>query len=277
MDHDPARTCDRRPRLAEAGYGPVDETATLRANRGWWDGESATYLRQHGTFLGDDRLVWCPEGLDEEDARLLGDVTGLTVLEVGCGAAQGTRWATAQGAHAVGLDLSLGMLQQAGELDARCATTTPVLQADAGRIPLADGSIDLAFSAYGALPFVADVGPVLSEVHRVLRVAGTWVFSVTHPIRWAFPDDPGPEGLTADRSYFDRTPYVERAEDGTVLYAEHHRTLGDWVRALVDAGFVVLDLLEPEWQEGNPHVWGGWSPTRGRLLPGTAIFRCRRR
>jgi predicted dinucleotide-binding enzyme len=61
------------------------------------------------------------------------------------------------------------------------------------------------------------------------------VFSVTHPVRWAFPDDPGPAGLTVDRSYFDRTPYVERDADGTVLYAEHHRTLGERVADLVSA------------------------------------------
>ena len=39
---------------------------------------------------------------------------------------------------------------------------------------------------------------VMREVARVLRPGGRWVFSVTHPMRWAFPDDPGPEGLTVD-------------------------------------------------------------------------------
>jgi SAM-dependent methyltransferase len=264
------------PTVAHAGYSPAGAAETVRANRGWWDQESAAYLVEHGEFLGDDRLVWCPEGLDEDSAGLLGDVAGRRLLEIGCGAAQGARWAAGRGASVVGLDLSRGKLRRGRAIDDRLGTSVPLVQADASVLPLATGSFDLAFSAYGALPFVADVAPVLAEVHRVLRPGGRWVFSVSHPVRWAFPDDPGPGGLVADRSYFDRTPYVERAQDGTVLYAEHHRTLGDWVRALVGAGFAVEDLVEPEWPAQNRQVWGGWSPGRGRILPGTVVFACRR-
>jgi SAM-dependent methyltransferase len=151
-----------------------------------------------------------------------------------------------------------------------------LVQADAGRLPFGDASFDVVCSAYGALPFVADAGAVFAEVARVLRPGGGWVFSVTHPVRWAFPDAPGPAGLVADRPYFDRTPYVERDEDGTPSYVEHHRTMGDTVRALVAAGLDVVDLVEPEWPERNQAEWGGWSPLRGRILPGTAIWVTRR-
>jgi hypothetical protein len=57
-----------------------------------------------------------------------------------------------------------------------------------------------------------------------------------------------------------------------VSYVEHHRTLGDWVSLLADAGFTITRLLEPEWPEGNERVWGGWSGVRGQFTPGTAIF-----
>jgi hypothetical protein len=98
------------------------------------------------------------------------------------------------------------------------------------------------------------------------------VFSVTHPLRWAFPDDPTEHGLTATRSYFDRRPYVETTDDGRVLYAEYHRTVGDHVRDVVAAGLVLDDIVEPEWPAGNANVWGGWGPVRGAYLPGTAVF-----
>jgi hypothetical protein len=74
------------------------------------------------------------------------------------------------------------------------------------------------------------------------------------------------------QSYFDRTPYVEVDEAGEASYVEHHRTLGDRVRELVAAGLVLQDLVEPEWPEGHDREWGQWSPLRGRLMPGTAIF-----
>ena len=98
---------------------------------------------------------------------------------------------------------------------------------------------------------------------------------MTHPVRWGFPDDPGPAGLTAQASYWDETPYVERDDAGAATYVEHHRTLGGDVRALRAAGFALEDLVEPEWPDDLTSTWGGWSPLRGRMLPGTAIYVCR--
>jgi len=265
----PGSPTSRSP-LAAAGYRDVDADASVRANRGWWDQAAPDYLAEHADHLGDRALVWGPEGLREADARLLGDVRGRRVLEVGCGAAQGSRWLADAGADVVGLDLSAGMLAQGRLAD----PGLPLVQADAGRIPLADASVDLAASAYGALPFTAEPERVHAEVARVLRPGGRWVFSLTHPVRWAFPDDPGPAGLTATSSYFDTTPYAETGEDGEVLYAEHHRTLGQRVREVVAAGFCLVDLVEPRWPADREVVWGGWSPLRGRLLPGTAVFVC---
>jgi hypothetical protein len=44
----------------------------------------------------------------------------------------------------------------------------------------------------------------------------------------------------------------------------------------VSAGLVLERILEPEWPEDLDKVWGQWSPLRGTLFPGTAIFCCRR-
>jgi SAM-dependent methyltransferase len=246
-----------------ADFRPVGADETVRANRAWWDAEAEDYLAEHGADLAG-RLVWGPEGLDEGSAGLLGDLSGRAVLEVGAGAAQCAEWVASRGGQVVASDLSARMLGHAGRVPA-------VVQCDARMLPFATASFDVAFSAYGAVPFVADPHRIFAEVARVLRPGGRWVFSVTHPIRWVFPDDPGPAGLTATFSYFDRTPYVE-AEGALVRYAEHHQTLGDRVRDLLAAGFVLDDLIEPEWPEHLDRSWGGWSPLRGRLIPGTAIF-----
>jgi SAM-dependent methyltransferase len=249
---------------------------SARANRSWWDAEAGAYYAEHGDFLGDVDLLWCPEGLREAEAHLLGDVRGRDVLEVGCGAAQGARWLVAAGARVAAFDVSMGQLLMARRLDERSGRRVPTLQADAQAVPFRDGAFDLVVSAFGAIPFVADSGAVMREVARVLRPGGRLVFSVTHPTRWAFPDDPGPAGLTVQQSYFDRSPYVETGEDGTATYVEHHRTLGDRVRELVAAGLELVDLIEPEWPKGHDREWGQWSPLRGRLMPGTAIFVCRK-
>jgi SAM-dependent methyltransferase len=261
-------------RLGTSGvaYRPVGAGEATAANLAWWDADADDYQATHGQFLGDADFVWCPEGVREADVALLGEVAGKRVLEVGCGQAACARWLTAQGADAVAMDLSAGMLRHAREGNARTGLAVPLIQATAERLPLATESVDTACSAFGAVPFVTSVDAVFAEVNRVLRPGGRWVFSVTHPMRWIFPDDPGPGGLTVTQPYFDRTPYVEIGEDGTATYVEYHRTIGDYIRGLVGAGFQLHDLLEPEWPAGHTRTWGQWSPLRGKLFPGTAIF-----
>lgn len=243
-----------------------------RANRADWDREADEYQREHGEFLRDVGFIWSPEGLDEADARLLGEVAGLRVLEVGCGAAQCARWLASHDAEVIGIDLSLRQLQHSKRIDQETSIAVPVACATAISLPLADACVDLACSAFGALPFLLGVGVAIAEVRRVLRPGGRFVFSVVHPIRRMLPDDPGENGLTVRRSYFDRTPYVETDERGAPSYVEPHYTLGDWVAAVVGSGLTIERLIEPEWPAGHTRSWGGWGPERGALVPGTAVF-----
>jgi SAM-dependent methyltransferase len=258
-------------------HRPAGPGESVRANRLWWDAEARGYQDEHGDFLGDADFLWCPEGLRESEARLLGEVSGREILEVGCGAAQCARWLVGEGARVTAFDVSYGQLLESRRLDARSGTAVDrLVQADAQQLPFRDRAFDLVVSAFGGVPFVADSARTMREVARVLRPGGRFVFSVTHPTRWAFPDDPGQRGLTVQQSYFDRTPYVEVDDAGQASYVEHHRTLGDRVRELVGAGLVLEELVEPEWPQGHEREWGQWSPLRGRLMPGTAIFVTRR-
>ena len=263
---------DGYPAAGGVARRPAGAEESARANRRWWDAAAPAYLAEHGADLGSIDFLWCPEGLREADARLLGDVRGRRVLEIGCGSAPCSRWLLREGADVVAVDLSARMLASAAELNRSTGFAVPLVQGDAGALPFADASIDVACSAFGGLPFVADVEGALREVARVLRPGGRFVASVNHPIRWPFPDSPDPEELRIVSSYFDRTPYVETDERGEVSYVEHHRTVGDWVRAVRGAGFVLHDVVEPPWPPGHDRVWGGWGPERGRWVPGTAVL-----
>jgi SAM-dependent methyltransferase len=272
----PARTAERVLGTVGSERRSASSAESVAANAAWWDADADDYHAEHGEFLGVADFVWCPERLREADARLLGDVAGRDVLEVGSGSAPCARWLAAQGARVTAFDLSAGMLRYAAAANEATGIDVPLVRANAERLPFASGSFDIACSAFGAVPFVADLAGTFREVARVLRPGGSWVFAVTHPMRWIFPDDPGPNGLRVTGSYFDRTPYVEVDADGHATYVEYHRTLGDFVRALTGAGFTLLELVEPEWPDGHADEWGQWSPLRGALFPGTAIFRCRR-
>src|SRR5690625_5329546 len=130
--------------MERAGYEPVNTSAAVPANRAGWDAAAQEYPAEHGEFLGVADLVWGPEGIIEDDVALLGQVRGLRVLEVGCGAAQGGRWAQAAGAQVVGIDLSLGMLRAGAGLSEARGVRPDIVTADGMALPLVRESFELA-------------------------------------------------------------------------------------------------------------------------------------
>jgi hypothetical protein len=117
----------------EALRAPLGGDETRAANRSWWDGESQDYYAEHGAFLGDAEFVWGPEGWTEDQLDLVQVRDGMTVLEIGAGAAQCSRWlARTHDVRVVASDLSMGMLRQARRIDGAAG-------ADAGR-PASDSS-----------------------------------------------------------------------------------------------------------------------------------------
>ena len=252
---------------------PADEKESRSANGADWDRYADEYQATHGEFLGDAGFLWGPEGLTEAEAGVLGPVADRDVLEVGSGAGQCSRWIRSQGGRAYGLDLSHRQLQHSRRVDEITGVVVPSVRGTATDLPFADDSFDIVFSSFGALQFVAEIETAVAETARVLRPGGRFAFSITHPTRWMFPDDPGEDGLTAAQSYWDRTPYVEVDDaTGQTSYVEHHRALGDWVGLLAANRFSLTTLLEPEWPADHDRLWGGWSRVRGTLTPGTALF-----
>ena len=175
----------------------VDERESRAANGPDWDRYADEYQATHGSYLGDAGFLWGPEGLTEDEAGVLGDVDGKDVLEVGSGAGQCSRWVRGHGGRGVGVDLSFRQLQHSRRIDDETGVAVPAVLGTATALPFADDSFDVVFCSFGALQFVADIGDAVAETARVLRRGGRFAFSITHPTRWMFPDDPGPDGLTA--------------------------------------------------------------------------------
>lgn len=246
----------------------TDETSpTVRTNHKWWDDNADEYQAAQSPFLDEADFVWCPEGLRERDARLLGPVDGRWTLEVGAGAAQCSRWLAKQGASAVALDISSAQLSHAKRMG---VFGFQLVQANAERLPFHDAVFELAFSAFGALTFVANSSAVMTEIARVLRPGGRWVFSTWHPARWCFRG-PRDGQLVVNTSYFDRTPYVEMDSNANPKYVEHHRTMGDRIRDVLAAGLSLIDVVEPEWPSDRENL-GPWADTSQRMIPNTVIF-----
>jgi ubiquinone/menaquinone biosynthesis C-methylase UbiE len=94
------------------------------------------------------------------------------VADVGCGNGFDLRQIVPQGRcrHAIGLDLSAGMLRSLEEL--RQSGRLSVAQADAQRLPLPDESVDVAMAMH-MLYHVPDVQAAIRELRRITKRDGT--------------------------------------------------------------------------------------------------------
>jgi ubiquinone/menaquinone biosynthesis C-methylase UbiE len=111
--------------------------------------------------------------------RLLGDVNGLRVLDVGCGTGRHTIRLAQSGSEVIGLDFSEGMLAKAREKAGTGAAR--FIQHDiATRLPFDPGTFDRVLCCL-ALDHVVDLRGFFSELRRVCRREGSIVTSVMHP------------------------------------------------------------------------------------------------
>ena len=84
-----------------------------RHNREFWDADADDYQAVHGGDLSARALAWGAWRIPEAELGVLGDVGGLDVLELGCGAGQWSIALAARTARSVGLDQSIGQLKHA--------------------------------------------------------------------------------------------------------------------------------------------------------------------
>jgi SAM-dependent methyltransferase len=239
-------------------------------NAAAWDRHSAAY--QAGARLPTDVAHYGPDIGSEADYRLLGDLKGKRVLELGCGGAQCSIAFAKQGAIAIGVDFSGEQLAFARRLCDKEGVKVELHHGDLADLAfLRADSIDVVFSAY-ALGYVDDLSRVFRQVHRVLKTGAPLVFSLPHPAYDMIDDDDAEEPLLVRRSYFDQTP-IEYEWNG-VAFTDYHHTLSELFTGLTRTSYRVDAIMEPEPQPSGPRSQH-WREAF-RMVPRTLIVRARK-
>lgn len=217
---------------------PGKPSEQAQRNRAFWDERSDDYQQRHREFIGRGEPRWGVWQIPEAELGVLGDVAGLDVLELGCGAAQWSILLAKRGARPVGLDNSARQLEHARRLMVDAGVEFPLVHSSAEDVPLPDASFDVVFCDHGAFTF-ADPYRLVPEVARLLRPGGLLAFSKTSPFAAVCEGDDERVHRTLVRDYFG----VHELDDGEVVTYE--LPYGEWIRLFRANGFVVEDLIEP--------------------------------
>lgn len=225
------------------------------ANRAAWDRMAGTY--QHIIDAApSDGYEWGWWRIPDTDIGALGALDGLRVLDLGCGAGQGTRRLAAMGAAVtVGIDLSRVQLSHAAP-----GADVALVQADAEHLPFHAESFDLVISNWGAMSF-ANSDSAIPEAARVLRPGGRLIVCTASPMYWLATDDTTEQpSSTLKRSTFDLDRWP--GASGTVRFQRSH---AGWIKIFHRNGLRVDDLHEPPAPRSavipdhlDQQVWRDW-------------------
>lgn len=212
-----------------------------------WDCVSRR-LAVRGARGGSD-AIYGPFVPDERTLGLLGDLGGKRVLELGCGPVPASLGFARQGALCTAIDFSPTNAESAKSLAEEANPPVEIVLAEIASFlrEAAPESFDLVFSAH-ALQYAEEILPLFMEARRAVCPGGAFVFSVDHPLRDISVQEGGITRLR--QSYFDRGAiywnWRLEEEERDVRFVTYHRTIADYVNALLDTGWVIERLFEPE-------------------------------
>ena len=255
----------------------MDLSEHAARNRDIWNADAPNWVEKGRRAWASPTPWWGMWDVPEDDVRILPDVTGLDVVDLGCGTGYWCAWFAKLGAKPVGLDLSEEQLATARELQQENGIGFPLIHASAEDPPLPDESFDLAFSEFGAAIW-CDPYVWIPQAHRLLRHGGRLMFlchSVIDSLCTPLSEEPTQERLVRQQRGLGRIDWPE--PDGGVS-TDFHQPHGERIKLLRDTGFELEALHELYAPDGDPdevryYMKRGWA----QQWPGEEVWVARRR
>ncbi len=200
---------------------------------------------------------------------MLPDVTGLNGLDIGCGEGANTRCVAGRGAVMEAIDISDVFIRYACESESESPLGINYQVASMVALPFADEQFDFA-TAFMSLMDVPELEVALAEAFRVIKPSGFFQLSITHPCF----DTPHRknlrnEGVTyaievgeyfrqsqggISEWTFSSAPQELKATYGKFRVPVFHRTLSEWFNLILQTGFTIERLQEPEPSDEAIHL-----------------------
>jgi SAM-dependent methyltransferase len=210
-------------------------------------GNVAAWTQANAEFTDDaaarqwsrDDIVWGVFGVEESTVGCIGDVTGLDVVELGCGTAYISAWLAKRGARPFGVDPTPAQLETARRMQRETGIEFPLVEAAGESVPLPDAAFDLAISEYGASLW-ADPYRWIPEAARLLRSGGRLIFLTNSNLMMLVAPPVGRLTEQLQRPLFGMYRTTWPGEVSTEFHLPH----GEWIRVLRANGFEIEALHE---------------------------------
>ncbi|MBU1164794.1 class I SAM-dependent methyltransferase [Patescibacteria group bacterium] len=239
----------------------------------WWNDASQSFQEDAKHPTND--AVYGPWVPNESKLKLLGNIKGKKILEIGCGGAQCSVYFAKKGAKCTGIDISKKQLKFAKQLIDKEKIKVKLIKGDIQTLSkIKSNNYDIVFTAY-ALQYVPDLTKCFKQVNRVLKKGGIFVFSFDHPF-WRIIDG---KTLKFRGSYhktgkFSRIEYWHDAKQHKfVMYL---RKLSDIYNSLEEAKFHVEKILEPVDLNKKEPLSKLFPKKLVKLIPTAVIFKSKK-
>jgi len=172
--------------------------------------------------------------------KILGNVKGKKILDFGCGSGIYAKLLTQKGAIVKGFDISESMLSIARKLN-------PHLELKRGsgyHIPFTE-KFDIVLCSL-TLHYMKNLSKVFSEVKRVLKKQGIFIFSIDNPVtkssKSIIHQGKKYKALGIESYFKDRVRYYEWPSiKGTAKIPVYLKTYGSLIKSIVKNGFKIID------------------------------------
>lgn len=189
---------------------------------------------------------------DDTEIELLGDVSGLDVLQLSCAGDASQAFSLANlGANVTACDFSPVAIETAKENAIKIGIDVQFVVDDSQRLSsFEENQFDLVHADYN-LWFYEDLPVACQNWHRVLRIGGRLVLHEEHPIAlWCLEKD-STGGWKKKRVYGDKTPeyYLDTdggppGSEGDLEAVEFPHTMADIMNAIFQSGLSVEKMVE---------------------------------
>lgn len=216
------------------------------------------------------------EALDSLEVRLVGDVTGKSLLHLQCHFGLDTLAWARRGATVTGVDFSGEAIATARALSEELKIPASFIETDVYELPARlSGEFDVVFASHGVLCWLPDLDRWARVAAQFLRPGGLFCLIEGHPFPTVFDDRAPERELRIAFPYFHTDEPVRGERQGSyavpdgrfesVTYEWPH-SLSDVIGAILRAGLRVTSFDEYPyvgwpmfpWMEGRPDGTWRW-------------------